>query len=195
MAGADLSAQRLYGLVLAGRKELPALLRARSWDPGGKDRGRLLHGATVVIAGDVASGDGTGAAAAAGLVALLAPTGAHVERVSGAGQVVPTAGADVVVLLPGAAPLGAEELALLPEGAVLIDASAPDEPAARAVDAGVLADGLAIGRPLHAAVLVSVDQGDGQGDGQGGDLGGDPAVGHALWSSPRALVVPVGSGS
>lgn len=183
MAGADLSAERLYGLVLACRKELPTLLRARSWDPGGKDRGRLLHGATVVIAGDAAAGDGDVGAVAAGLVALLSPTGAHVERISVAGQVVPTARADVVVLLPGAAPLGSEELALLPDGAVLIDASAPDGSAARAVDAGVLADGLADGRPLHAAVLVS------------GDRSGDPAAGHALWSSRRVLVVPVGSGS
>ena len=191
MAASDLNAQRLYGLVLACCKELPTLLRARSWDPEGKNRGRLLHGATVVIAGDAAASDGDVNAVAAKLVALLAPTGAHVEHISVAGQVAPTVGADVVVLLPGAARLGAEELALLPDGAVLIDASAPDGPATPAVDATVLADGLAVGRPLHAAVLVSVDQGSELDDDRVCGL----TDGHALWSSPRVLVAPVRSGS
>lgn len=170
---ARLSAQRLYALVLAGRKELPSLLRAHSWDPGGKDRGRLLHGARVVIVGGSADGSADGTA----LMALLAPTGALVAHVVGAEQEVATAEADVLVLLPGAAPLGAVQLAALPEGAVLIDASAPGDARARAVDADVLAAGLAAGRPLHAVVLV-------------GDDGP-----HVLSSSPRALVVPVGSGA
>lgn len=180
VGAADLSAQRLYGLVLAGRKELPTLLRARSWDPGGKDRGRLLHGANVVIAG-------ADAAVGAALEALLAPTGAHVQRITAGARPAPTPapteGVDVLVLLPGAASLGAAELAQLPEGAVLVDASAPDADATRAVEVDVLAAGLAAGRPLHAAVLADPVS--------AADLPGD----HALWASPRALVVPVGSGA
>lgn len=177
VGAADLSAQRLYGLVLAGRKELPALLRAGSWDPGGKDRGRLLHGANVVIAG-------ADAEAGAALEALLAPTGAHVRRITADAQPAPTEGVDVLVLLPGAAPLGAAELAQLPEGAVLVDATGSDADAPRAVDADVLAAGLAAGRPLHAAVLVDP-----------AGIPSDPPADHPLWASPRALVVPVGGGA
>lgn len=120
----------------------------------------MVDMSTVVIAGD-AIGD------AAALAALLAPTGALVERAVG-GRVVPTAGADVVVLLPGCAPLGAEGLAALPGGAAPVDASAPGDAWARAVGPEVLA----AGRPLYVADLDS-------------DVASDTV------SSSSALVVPV----
>lgn len=159
-------AEQVLGLVLACRKELPLLLRADAWDPQGKQRGRLLHGAHVVLVG------GTHADADA-VAAVLAPTGARVTRTDTL-AVSAAADVDVLVLLPGAARVGADVLVALPEDASVVDACAP---AAPAVDRDALAAGLAVARPLHAAVVVA-----------------DEATvppGHALWSSPRALVVPL----
>ena len=155
--------ERALGLVLACRKELPLLLRAGRWDPDGKQRGSLLHGARVLLAGtsDVDA-----------LARLLGPTGAHVVRPAAPDR--PTrdevAAADVLVLLPGAAPLAEDVLAALPAGASLVDIAAPN-----AVDVDALAAGLAAGTPLHAALVL----------GPGG-LGPE----HPLWRSPRALLVP-----
>jgi phosphoglycerate dehydrogenase-like enzyme len=159
-------AEQVLGLVLACRKELPLLLRADAWDPEGKQRGRLLHGARVlVVAG------GAGAAAADALLPLLAPSGADVALVDSV-EPADVAATDVLVLLPGAPPVGADVLAALPEDASVIDACAPDLPA---VDLDALADGLEAARPRHAALLVA-----------------PPALdaGHALWASSRALIVP-----
>ena len=156
-------AERTLGLILACRKELPLLLRAGAWDPDGKQRGRLLHGAHVLLAGT------TGVEA---LTRVLAPTGAHVARpvdpaAPAQGEV---AVADVLVLLPGAAPLPADLLAALPDAASVVDVSGSG-----AVDVDLLAAGLAAGRPLHAALVA--------------DATTLPA-GHALWRSPGVLVVP-----
>ena len=156
-------AERTLGLVLACRKELPLLLRAGAWDPDGKQRGRLLHGAHVLLVG---TGD------VDALTRVLAPTGAHVARpvdpaVPAQGEV---AVADVLVLLPGAAPVDAAVLAALPDAASVVDVSVSG-----AVDPDVLADGLGEGRPLHAALVIDGDT---------------LPAGHALWRSPRALVVP-----
>jgi hypothetical protein len=158
--------EQVLGLVLACRKELPLLLRADGWDTDGKQRGRLLHGAHVVLVGG-RSGD------ADALAAVLGPTGARTSRAvtlsaSEVGDV------DVLVLLPGAGRVGADVLAALPEHAAVVDACAPGEPA---VDLSALAAGLAVARPLHAAVVVA-------------DEATVPA-GHDLWASPRALVVPL----
>lgn len=163
-------AEQLLGLVLACRKELPLLLRAEAWDPQGKQRGRLLHDAHVALVGGVG---GRSAALADALAAVLAPTGARVTREDAldadhAGDV------DVLVLLPGAGRVGPDVLAALPEDASVVDACAPDAPA---VDPDALTAGLAVGRPLHAAVVVTD--------------GATVPAGHDLWASPRALVVPL----
>jgi hypothetical protein len=161
-------AEQAYGLMIACRKELPVLLRADAWDPDGKQRGRLLHGARVLI---VAGPDGAGRAAADALAALLAPSGAEVARASHVSpeDVVTT---DVLVLLPGSPPVGEDVLASLPGEASVVDACAPGPPA---VDVDALAAGLAGSGPRHAALVVT-----------------GPAVGpqHALWALPRALLVP-----
>lgn len=166
-------AEQVLGLVLACRKELPLLLRADAWDPQGKQRGRLLHGAHVLIVGGGAAG---GSAADADVLAtILDPTGARVTRTPALAATAAT-DVDVLVLLPGAAPIGADVLAALPEHASVVDACAPDAPA---VDLDALAAGLGAARPLHAAVVVADDA--------------IVPTGHALWSAPRALVVPLAS--
>lgn len=159
-------AEQVLGLVLACRKELPLLLRADAWDPQGKQRGRLLHGAHVALVGG-ARGD------VDALAGVLAPTGARVTRTGGidAGA---ASDVDVLVLLPGAARVGADVLAALPENAAVVDACAPAVPA---VDLDALAAGLAVARPLHAALVVA-------------DEATVPA-GHALWASSRALIAPL----
>jgi hypothetical protein len=159
-------AEQVLGLVLACRKELPLLLRADAWDPQGKQRGRLLHGAHVVL---VAGASGHVDA----LAGVLAPTGARVTRATGLAAP-DAADVDVLVLLPGAARVGADVLSALPEHASVIDASAPGAPA---VDLDALAAGLAVARPLHTAVMVADDT--------------TVPAGHALWASPRALIVPL----
>ena len=166
-------AEQVLGLVLACRKELPLLLRADAWDPQGKQRGRLLHGAHVVLVGGGGATDAAIGPPADALVAVLVPTGARVTRTGGidAGA---ASDVDVLVLLPGAARVGADVLAALPENAAVVDACAP---AAPAVDLDALAAGLGVGRPLHAAVVVA-------------DEATVPA-GHALWASPRALIAPL----
>jgi phosphoglycerate dehydrogenase-like enzyme len=161
-------AEQVLGLVLACRKELPLLLRADAWDPEGKQRGRLLHGARVLV---VAGTDGSGLADAEALLPLLAPSGADVAWVAGVAAA-DVATIDVLVLLPGAPRVGADVLAALPEDASVIDACAPGAPA---VDLDALAEGLAAGRPRHAALLVAPSA---------------PDAGHALWTSPRVLLVP-----
>jgi hypothetical protein len=162
-------AEQVLGLVLACRKELPLLLRAEAWDPEGKQRGRLLHGARVMI---VAGRDGVGAVDADALAVLLEPCGAEVERAShvGPSEVVAT---DVLVLLAGSPPVGEDVLASLPEGSSVVDACAPGAPA---VDVDALAVGLDASSPHHAALVVT-----------GSAVGSQ----HALWTSPRALLVPV----
>ena len=156
-------AERTLGLILACRKELPLLLRAGAWDPEGKQRGRLLHGAHVLLVGtrDVDA-----------LTRVLLPTGAHVARPADPAAATPeeTAGADVLVLLPGSAAVGADVLAALPDAASVVDVSG-----SAAVDVDALADGLATGRPLHAALVAESDT---------------PPAGHPLWRSARVLVVP-----
>jgi phosphoglycerate dehydrogenase-like enzyme len=168
-------AEQVLGLVLACRKELPLLLRADTWDPQGKQRGRLLHGAHVVLVGRATGGraDAPADALADAVAAVLAPTGARVTRTDGLDAGAAT-DVDVLVLLPGATRVGADVLAALPENASVVDACAPDAPA---VDLDALTAGLAVGRPLHVAVVTAA-----------------PATvpaGHALWASPRALIVPL----
>jgi len=162
-------AEQVLGLVLACRKELPLLLRADAWDPEGKQRGRLLHGARVRV---VAGADGQADADALGV--LLAPSGADVVRTTML-SAEDVAGTDVLVLLPGSPPVGADVLAALPEDAGVVDACAPGAPV---VDLDALTAGLDAARPRHAGLLVAAD-------------GSDPGPGHALWGSPRVLVVPV----
>lgn len=164
-------AERTLGLVLACRKELPLLLRAGSWDPDGKQRGRLLQGAGVRVVAPSASDD------AARLEVLLAPTGAQVVRADGV-TAEDVATTDVLVLLPGAPPVGSALLAALPDDAALVDASAATG-AAPSCDLGALAAGSAAGRPRHAALLVA-------------DAAVTVPAGHALWAAPRVLVVPHG---
>lgn len=163
-------AEQAYGLMLACRKELPLLLRAEAWDPEGKQRGRLLHGARVLI---VAGRAGAGHADADALAALLVPSGAEVMRASEVSprDVVTT---DVLVLLPGSPRVGEDVLASLPEGSGVVDACAPDMPA---VDLDALAGGLDASSPRHAVLVVT-----------------GAAVGpwHALWAAPRALLVAAG---
>jgi len=180
-------AERVLGLMLACRKELPLLLRAEAWDPDGKQRGRLLLGARVLIV-TAPDGAGTagldGAADADALVTLLAPFGADIGRAS---QVAPVdvATTDVLVLLPGSPPVGADVLAALPEESSVVDACAPGAPA---VDLDALATGLDAGRPRHAALLVAGDVArEATGDATGSTVGPE----HALWAAPRALLVPI----
>jgi hypothetical protein len=158
--------EQVLGLVLACRKELPLLLRADVWDPEGKQRGRLLHGAHVALVGG-GSGD------ADALAAVLAPSGARMTRATTL-SAAEANDVDVLVLLPGAERVGADVLAALPEHAAVVDACAPDAPA---VDLDALAAGLAVARPLHAAVVVAREA--------------TVPAGHDLWASPRALVVPL----
>jgi phosphoglycerate dehydrogenase-like enzyme len=162
-------AEQAYGLMLACRKELPLLLRAGAWDAEGKQRGRLLHGARVLI---VAGPDGAGHVDADALAALLEPCGAEVERAShvGPSDVVAT---DVLVLLAGSPRVGEDVLTALPEGSSVVDACAPGAPA---VDLEALASGLDASSPRHAALLVT---------------GAAVAPQHVLWAAPRALLVPV----
>lgn len=155
-------AERALGLVLACRKELPLLLRAGAWDPDGKQRGRLLHGARVLLVG---TGD------VDAVTRVLAPTCADVARPADPAAPTPgeVADADVLVLLPGAARVTADLLAALPDAASVVDVSGSG-----AVDVDALDSGLAAGRPLHAALAADA-----------------LPAGHPLWRSPRALVVPV----
>jgi hypothetical protein len=162
-------AEQVLGLVLACRKELPLLLRADAWDPEGKQRGRLLHGARVRV---VAGADGQADSDA--LAALLAPSGAHLVRTATL-IAADAAETDVLVLLPGSPPVGADVLAALPEDAGVVDACAPGAPA---VDLDALAAGLDAARPRHVGLLVVAD-------------GIGPGPDHALWHSVRALLVPV----
>lgn len=163
-------AESAVTLILACRKELPLLLRATAWDAAGKNRGRLLHGAVVHLAGvDTQSN-------VADMVALLEPMGARIVR-GGAVSVAQASVTDVLVLLPGAALIGSDELAALPEDATVVDACAPVAPA---VDPDVLASWLIEGRLRYVGLFVSDDP-----------QSAHVPAGHALWDSAAAILFPV----
>ncbi|WP_448809899.1 NAD(P)-dependent oxidoreductase [Agromyces bauzanensis] len=173
-------AEHALMLALALLRELPRRIGATAWDAD--ERGRSLYGAEVVIIG--AGG------IAVELLRLLAPFGVRAtvvrrraEPVAGAHRTVPTARlvealehAEVVFVaaaLTGASRglIGAEELARMPNGAVLVNVARGG-----LVDAGALVDALRSGRLGGAGLDVT-----------------DPEPlpeGHPLWSEPGCIITP-----
>ncbi len=175
-------AEHALALLLAGLKLLPEYARARSWDAEGKEKGRLVRDATVVVVG--AGGIGRE------LIRYLGPLGAHIvavtrsgHEVEGAhehlpagrlGEVLPRA--NVLVLAAPATPetrhlVGAPELAALPADALLINIARGS-----LVDTEALVACLRRGGILCAALDVTDPE----------PLPDD----HPLWSEPRAMITP-----
>jgi phosphoglycerate dehydrogenase-like enzyme len=179
---ADSVAEHTLALVLAGLKLLPTYARATSWDPGAKDRGRLLQDATVVVVG--AGGIGRE------FIRYLGPMGPHVVAITRRGRPVDGADehlpadrlrevlprADVLVLAAPATPgtrhlVGTPELELLPHDALLVNIARGS-----LVDTDALVEALSAGLIGGAALDVT-----------------DPEPlpdGHPLWTEPRAFVTP-----
>jgi len=173
-------AEHALALVLATLRQLQVRARATSW--ADEQRGLSLHGRRVTVVG--AGGIGLE------VVRLLQPFDVEVtvvrrrpESVPGTARTVTSdeladvlPGSDVVVVAAALTPgtthlLGAEELALLPAHAVVVNVARGP-----LVDTDALVEALAAGRLGGAGLDVT-----------------DPEPlpdGHPLWSEPRALVTP-----
>lgn len=173
-------AEHALMLALALLRELPRRVGATAWNAD--ERGRSLYGAEVVIIG--AGG------IAVELLRLLAPFGVRAtivrrraEPVADAYRTVPTTGlvealehAEVVFVaaaLTGASRglIGAEELARMSQGAVLVNVARGG-----LVDTGALVEALRSGRLGGAGLDVT-----------------DPEPlpeGHPLWSEPGCIITP-----
>ena len=179
---AESVAEHTLALILAGFKLLPDYARASSWDPGAKDKGRLVRGSTVAVVG--AGGIGQE------LISYLRPLGATILAVTRSGREVPGADehlsaerlgevwprADVVVLAAPATPdtrhvVGAAELAAMRSDAWLINIARGS-----LIDTDALVGALARGGIGGAALDVTDPE----------PLPED----HPLWQEPRALITP-----
>ena len=176
-------AELAHGMIVACLRGLPELARRTTWD---RDYGQTavpLHGRRVVILG--------GGGIAEALIRLLAPwrcpitvVRRHVgDAVPGADRVVGTERlaevlpeADVLVLALALTPetrgiISADQLALVPEDAVLVNVARGGH-----VDSMALVEALAAGRLRGAGLDVT-----------------DPEPlpdGHPLWAEPRCILTP-----
>ncbi|HEY0934077.1 MAG TPA: D-isomer specific 2-hydroxyacid dehydrogenase family protein [Trebonia sp.] len=175
----DVVAEHALTLALAGLRQIPARVRARSW--GGRD-GVSLYGQPVTILG--------GGGITQALISLLAPFGArvtvvrrHARPVPGAERVDTTAalhdtlpGALVVFVALALTPqttgiIGAPELALMDPGAWLVNVAR-----GRHVVTDALVAALERGQIGGAALDVT-----------------DPEplpAGHPLWQRPNCIITP-----